>query len=42
MNRTPTTKNLPAAPAQFIPALTYVSGQVEQEAKNCEDQRSTP
>ncbi|KAG1168010.1 hypothetical protein G6F46_000745 [Rhizopus delemar] len=37
---TPTTKNLPAAPAQFIPALAYISGQVEQEAKNCEGQRS--
>lgn len=27
---------------QFISALAYIAGQIEQEAKNCEDQRSMP
>ena len=33
-------ENLSDAPAQFIPALAYIVGQVEQEAKSCERQRS--
>jgi hypothetical protein len=37
-----TTKNFFVAPAQFIPILVYIAGQVEQEAKNCEDQRPMP
>jgi hypothetical protein len=36
----PTTENLSDAPAQFIPALPYIVGQVEQVAKSCEGQIS--
>jgi hypothetical protein len=42
MNMAPATENLSAASAQCIPALAYIPVQVEQEAKNCEDQRSMP
>lgn len=38
----PATENLSASPAQFIPALAHTAGQVEEEAKNCENQRSMP
>ena len=38
----PTTENFSVAPVQFIPILIYIASQVEQKAKNCEDQKSMP